>query len=74
MDLITAIIGNKERAMPVAILVLGFAVVIGKFKLESVEQDLAQLKADGRKIEKILNENATTWAKIAERVRIYHKD
>ncbi len=74
MDLITAILGGKERAIPMAILALGFAVVVGKFKLEAVEQDLAQLKADGKRLEEILNKNATTWAKIAERVKIYHKE
>lgn len=74
MELVNAILGSKERAIPMAIFVLGFAVVAGKFRLESVEQDLSQLKADHKKVSELLHINQTTWAKIAERVKIYHKE
>jgi len=74
MELVNAILGNKERAIPMAILALGFTVVAGTFRLESAEQDIAQLKADHDKLAELLHTNETTWAKIAERVKIYHKE
>jgi|SaaInlV_150m_DNA_3_1039698.scaffolds.fasta_scaffold54001_2 hypothetical protein len=74
MELVNAILGSRERAIPMAIFALGFAVVAGTFRLESAERDLAQLKADHEKLSELLHTNETTWAKIAERVKIYHKE
>jgi len=74
MDLVNTILGNRERAIPLAILALGFAMVAGKYRLQTAEDDLAQLKSDHKELAEILHKNETTWAQIAERVKIYHKD
>jgi hypothetical protein len=74
MDLVNAILGNKDKAIPMALIALGFAMVAGKFRLESVEQDLTQLKSEHKELAELLHKNETTWAQIAERVKIYHKE
>jgi len=74
LELISEMMKNKDRAVAFAVITLGFAAVVGRYKLDNVEADIAQIKTDNAKILELIHKNETTWAKIAERVKIYHKE
>lgn len=50
------------------------ALYVGKMQINLLTQDIAELKQEQKDITKFLANHATTWARIAERVKIHHKD
>jgi len=72
VDLFTKILEGKTSATFVLVAACGF--YIGKLQLDQMKAEIVEIKKDQKELTKFLAEHATTWAKLAERVEIYHKD
>lgn len=72
IDLLTKLFDSKANASLLIVVACGFYV--GKLQLDHIASELIEVKRDQKELTKFLAEHATTWAKLAERVEIYHKD
>lgn len=72
IDLMTKLFDSKANASLLIVVACGFYV--GKLQLDHITSELIEVKRDQKELTKFLAEHATTWAKLAERVEIYHKD
>ena len=55
-------------------LVLAASIYAGKLQIDQLKIEIAELKTEQKEVTRFLADHATTWAKIAERVSIYHKE
>ena len=71
LELFNKLIEGKNTTV---ILCMAAAIYAGKLQVDQLRLEIAEIKSDQKEITKFLAEHAVTWAKIAERVKIYHKD
>ena len=71
LELLNKLIEGKNTTV---ILCMAAAIYAGKLQVDQLRLEIAEIKSDQKEIKRFLAEHATTWAKIAERVKIYHKD
>ena len=50
------------------------ALYIGKMQIDQLSTELEELKQDQKEVTKFLVQHAATWSKIAERVKMYHRE
>tara|TARA_B100001175_G_scaffold146213_1_gene124017 strand:- start:1925 stop:2152 length:228 start_codon:yes stop_codon:yes gene_type:complete len=61
--------GKNNASM---LFVLAASLYVGKLQMDQISAELSEVKEEQKQITKMLAEHATTWATIAERVKIYH--
>ena len=67
------LIGDGKNNVSLFLFVVG-ALYIGKMQIDHLSTEVEELKQDQKELTKFLVMHAATWSKIAERVKIYHKE
>jgi hypothetical protein len=73
IDILSKFLDDGKSNAVIFVTMIG-ALYVGKMQIDVLSQDVAELKQEQKDITKFLAKHATTWARIAERVKIHHKD
>ena len=72
-ELISKLVGDGKNNVSLFLFMVG-ALYIGKMQIDQLSTELEELKQDQKEVTKFLVQHAATWSKIAERVKMYHKE
>ena len=73
IDLFSKLLGEGKNGVSILLFFAG-ALYIGKMKIDDLSIEIEELKQEQKEVTKMLVQHAATWSKIAERVKIYHKE